>query len=275
MVLTNAVEARWYQETLPGCPMGINLYASLLVADAPVLQMIDGVSLVEIMEMTKGAKRGPEVDRWVDKIRENGALVLLHDFDARHPGAGSKPDGIKVSVFVNAFHSLQALKNQPGDLSEMLVVEKEKANASDIKDYYCSIVPKHQSGVQVLVMEGSENCVKSEIPPGTAGPPLNYGQPKATTASAHVYRAAARSMRASQPEGQVFRMLHQGGRALYKDEDFDEDVCAMIAASGKPMAAARTSDAGTMAPIGQEAVRRAAMEARVQVCGIVKKPAAC
>ena len=122
MVLTNAVEAEWYQEAIPTCPMGINVYASLLVAEAPVLQMIAGASVVEIMEMTKGAKRGPEVDEWVGKIRETGATVLLDDFDAKHPAIGSKPDGIKTCVFVNAYHSLQAFKNEPlGDSSAPLL----------------------------------------------------------------------------------------------------------------------------------------------------------
>jgi len=224
--------------------------------------------------MTKGAKRGPEVDEWVGKIRETGATVLLDDFDAKHPGLGSKPDGIKACVFVNAFHSLQAFKNEPSGSSsapllpikEMPYVEKERDNSFDLVDYYGSIVPKHQNGARVLVMEGSENCLKSEMP----GPPLNFGEPKATLASAHVYQAAARALCASQPEGQSFQMLHQGGRALYDDEDFDEEARAVIEGSGKRMEAARTGDAGTMAWIGSEAVRRAAMQQRPSVCGIVK-----
>lgn len=275
MVLTNAVEAVWYNEAVPTCPMAINLYASLLVDNAPVLQMIDGVHVVEVMEMTKGARRGPQVDDWVGKIREAGAIVLLDDFDANHPAVDSKPDGIKVSVFANAFHSLQAFKNQPlGDASrpflpitEIPFVEKEKANPCDLVDYYGSIVLKHQRGVNILVMEGSENCLKSEVP----GPPLNFSEPKATVASAHVYQAAARVMRANQAGSQSFRMLHQGGRALYPDEDFDQDACAVIAASGKPIASARTGDAGTIAWIGQEAVRRAAMQVRPLVCGLIRK----
>merc|ERR1712224_967076 len=68
MVLTNAVEAVWYEEAVPTCPMGINVYASLLVDEAPVLQMVAGVHVVEIMEMTKGARRGLEVDEWVSRI---------------------------------------------------------------------------------------------------------------------------------------------------------------------------------------------------------------
>jgi len=68
-------------------------------------------------------------------------------------------------------------------------------------------------------------------------------------------------------------MFHQGGRALYADEDFDEDTCAVIAACGKAMAAARTNDAGTAAWMGQEALRRASMQVRPLVCGVVKKPA--
>ena len=273
MVLTNAVEAEWYQEAIPTCPMGINVYASLLMAEAPVLQMIAGASVVEIMEMTKGAKRGPEVDEWVGKIRETGATVLLDDFDAKHPGVGSKPDGIKVCVFVNAFHSLQAFKNQPlGDspllpMAEIPFVDKDNPNAFSIVDFYGSLVPKHQNGTRVIVMEGSENCLKSE----TKGPPLNFAEPLATIASAHVYQAAARTLCANQPEGQSIQMLHQGGRALYDDEDFDEDACAVIEASGKQMAAARTGDAGTIAWIGSEAVRRAAMQQRPLVCGVVKK----
>lgn len=269
MVLTNAVEAVWYQEAIPTCPMAINLYASLLVADAPVEEMTAGVKCVEVMEMSKGAKRGPEVDQWVEKIREN-AIVMLDDFDAKHPGLNSKPSGIKVSVFVNAFHTLQAYKNEASVLpiADVPVVDKEGANPMNFLDYYGTIVPKHQTGVQYLVMEGSENCMKAEVTPG---PPLNFGEPKATTASAHVYQVAARSLSARQPEGQVLRMLHQGGRALYADEDFDEDVSAVIAATGKAMPAARAGDAGTMAWMGDEATRRASMKSRLPVCGVKKK----
>jgi len=275
LVLTNAVEAVWYQETLPCCPMGINVYASLLVAEAPVLQMIAGVSVIEIMELTKGAKRGPEVDGWVNKIREAGATVLLDDFDAKHPGIDSKPDGIKVCVFANAFHSLQAFKNEASasspapllPMTEVPHVEKERLNAFDMLDFYGALVPKHQSGARVLVMEGSENCLKSEM----QGPPLNFSEPRATTASAHVYQLAARSLCANLPMGESLQMLHQGGRALYDGEVFDEDACAVIAACGKQMAAARAGDAGTIAWIGTEAVRRAAMQQRPQVCGIARK----
>jgi len=275
LVLTNAVEAVWYQETLPGCPMGINVYASLLVAEAPVLQMIAGVSVVEIMELTKGAKRGPEVDGWVSKIREAGATVLLDDFDGTHPGIDSKPDGIKVCVFANAFHSLQAFKKEASEsspapllpITEVPHVEKERLNAFDMVDFYGSLVPKHQSGARVLVMEGSENCLKSEM----QGPPLNFSEPRATTASAHVYQLAARTLRANLPAGESLQMLHQGGRALYDDEVFDEDACAVIAACGKQMSAARAGDAGTMAWIGTEAVRRSSMQQRPMVCGIAKK----
>lgn len=276
MVLTNAVECMWYQETVPTCPMAINLYASLLVQGAPVSQMIDGVKVVEVMEMTKGAKRNASVDDGVKCIRDAGKHVMLDDFDAKHPGLNSKPNGIKVSVFANAFHSLQAYKNQPfGDpprdllpFSELPFVDKEKTNSFDVVDYYGVIVPKYQSGVEFLVMEGSENCLKAEVSPG---PPLDFGKPGATTASAHVYQAAARAMRATQPAGQQFKMFHQGGRALYEDEDFDAEACAVIAASGKPMQAARTGDAGTMAWMGDEAKRRAEMQARPYVSGLVKK----
>jgi hypothetical protein len=274
MVLINTVEAIWYEDATSNCPMAINVYASLLVAGAPVMQMTEGAHVVEVMEMTKGAKRGPEVDEWVDKTRENGAQVLLDDFDAKHPGIGSTPDGIKVCVFVNAFHSLQAFKNEPVGPSAALLpiteahcVEKERANPNDLVDYYGLIVPKHQSGARILIMEGSENCLKSEV----QGPPLNFGEPNAAVASAHVYQAAARALCANKSEGQPVQMLHQGGRALYDDEDFDEDAHAVIEACGKKIEAARTSDAGTIAWIGTEAVRRAAMQQRPLVCGIAKR----
>jgi len=273
-VLTNSVEAVWYQEAIPNCPMGINVYASLLVAEAPVLQMVAGADVVEIMELTKGAKRGKEVDDWVLKIRETGATVVLDDFDAKHPGIGSKPDGIKVCVFVNAFHALQAFKNEPWGsssapllpITEMPRVEKERVNAFDLVDFYGQLVRENQSGAKFLIMEGSENCLKSDA----QGPPLNFSEPKATLASAHVYQAAARTVLESQPEGQTLHMLHQGGRALYADEDFDEDAQAVIQASGKRMEAARAGDAGTMAWIGSEAVRRSAMQQRPLVCGVMK-----
>merc|ERR1712224_137344 len=141
------------------------------------LQMVEGVAVVEIMELTKGAKRGPKVDDWVGKIRETGATVLLDDFDAKHPGIDSKPNGIKVCVFVNAFHSLQAFKNEPVGRSgapllpmEEVPRKKERINAFDMVDFYGQLVPKHQNGVQILVMEGSENCLKSEV----QGPPFNF-----------------------------------------------------------------------------------------------------
>lgn len=150
---------------------------------------------------------------------------------------------------------------------EVPSVQKERINSFDMVDFYGQLVPKHQNGVQILVMEGSENCLKSEA----QGPPFNFKEPKATTATAHVYQTAARTLCASQPEGRSLQMLHQGGRALYDDEDFDEDACAVIAASGKQMAAARTGDAGTIAWIGSEAVRRATMQQRLLVCGVVKR----
>jgi len=263
MVLTNAVEAGWYQQEVPNCPMAINLYASLLVADSPVQQMVEGVQQVEIMEMTKGAKRGPEVVDWVKKIREFGSFVLLDDFDASHPGVDSEPDAIKVSVFGNAFHSLQVFK-EGGVPAEMPFVEKEKFNCMDFKDYYCSFVPKIQPKVKMVVLEGSENCLKSEVSPG---PPLNFGEPKATIASAHLVQAAAKALRAMNPD---LKMCRQGGRALYPDEEFDADASAVIAKSGKKLAAARTNDAGTMAWMGQEAVRRASLKVRPLVCGVKK-----
>merc|ERR1711871_542452 len=102
------------------------------------------------------------------------------------------------------------------------------------------------------------------------GPPLHFHD-AVTVASAHVYQAAAIALRASQPEGQAFRMLHQGGRALYADEDFDEDARAMIEASGNPMEMARKSDVGTFSWMGYEAVRRASMQARPLVSGIIRK----
>jgi len=264
MVLTNAVEALWYQQELPHCPMAINVYASLLVDGAPVQQMVEGVQQVEIMEMTKGAKRGPEVVHWVKTIRETGSEVLLDDFDTLHPGIDSEPDGIKVSVFANAFHSLQVF-NDKCVPAEMLFVDKEKTNDRDFKDYYCSLLPKTQPKIKMVVLEGSENCLKSEKTPG---PPLNFGQPSATIASAHLCQVIAKALRALNPEIKICR---QGGRALYEDEDFDEEASAIILKSGKNLSAARTGDAGTVAWTGQEGVRRAAMRVRPLVFGVKKR----
>jgi len=181
-----------------------------------------------------------------------------------------------VSVFANAFHTLQAYKNEPfGEPLAPLLPIRElpavpphgvKPNAFNLMDYYGTIVPAHQRGVKTLIMEGSENCMKAE----GAGPPLNFSNMSATTASLHVYQAAARSMSAALPEGQELEMFHQGGRALYANEAFDEDACAVIAACGKKMEAAKAGDAGTMAWMGTEAVRRAQMKTRLPVCGVVK-----
>ena len=114
-------------------------------------------------------------------------------------------------------------------------------------------------------MEGSENCLKSEVKPG---PPLAFDKPQATTASAHVYQAAAKALRAQNAD---LRILHQGGRALYDDEEFDEDASAVIHKLGKPMSDARTRDAGTIAWIGDEAKRRASMKMRPLASGVIKR----
>ena len=89
---------------------------------------------------------------------------------------------------MNAYHSLQAFKDETRLLAEIPIVEKERADPFDALDYYGAIVPGHQRELSVVVLEGSENCLKSEA----AGPPLNFTEPGATTAPAHVYRAADR-----------------------------------------------------------------------------------
>jgi hypothetical protein len=262
LVLTNAVEATLYQEELPDCPMAINVYASLLVEGAPVRQMVEGVQHVEIMEMTKGAKRGPEVVQCVQIMRRDlGCEVLLDDFECSHPGLDSEADGIKASVFINAFHTLQVFKEGSAEMKSMML--KEELNDKDFRDFY-SLVAKAQPRVRRLILEGSENCLKSEVTPG---PPLNFGEPNATIASAHLCLAIAIFLRMLNPE---IKMCRQGGRALYSDEDFDAEASIVIAKCGVKMPAARTNQAGTMAWMGQEAVRRAGMKTRPLVCGIAK-----
>jgi len=260
MVLTNSVEAVCLQEDMPECPVAINVYASLLVDGAPMPEIVDGVRKVEVMELSKGAKRGREVDAWVANLRKQGTQVLLDDFDSNHPGRDSSPDGVKVCVFANAFHSRQAFR-EGGAPSAMPTVQKEHINNMDFKDFYCSLVPVTQPHITTLIMEGSENCLKSEVTPG---PPLSYDEMAATVASAHVYQAAAKAL----PH---VKIVHQGGRALYDDEDFDENATAIIHALNKPMAAARKGEAGTMAWIGSEAKRRASMRRRPLACGVIKK----
>jgi len=116
--------------------------------------------------------------------------------------------------------------------------------------------------IRKLVMEGSENCQKSEV----KGAPFDFNNPPATTASAHVYQAAARSLSLRSED---FKMVQQGFRALYDDEDFDKDARANIQSLGKPMEKARM-EAGTIASFGDEAKRRAALKVRPLVCGVIK-----
>lgn len=266
MVLINTVEAEWYQQSIPGCPMAINLYASLLTDDAPIEQMIGGAKVVEVMEMTKGATRGPGVVKAVRQIRERGAIVMLDDYDMKHPAIDSKPDGIKLSVMANASYSLQALKSD-GAPVENPTVEESEINDSHFMDFFHGFVPQTQPDIKWLVMEGSENCLKSEVKPG---PPLDFKEKKATIASAHVYQTAARVLCAMQPD---LKILHQGGRALYDDEEFDKDALQVMKRLSKPPQAERAG-AGTMAWMGQEAARRAIMRVRPLVCGVTKKNAA-
>jgi hypothetical protein len=261
MVLTNAVEAIWYEQAIPNCKLSLNVYASLLADGAPVLEMLEGVSSVEVMEMTKGVERRG-VREWVAQIRDRGVEVLLDDFDSRHPGAGSACDGIKVSVFANAFHTLQAF-NEDG--AQMVGnIKKEQLNDMDFRDYHCSLVTTVQPCITKMIFEGSENCMKSTVSPG---PPLNFGNAQATTASAHVHQTAAKTQSLQNPS---LQMLHQGGRALYDDEDFDENVLALLRNLGKEAGSARTGDAGTMAWMGEEAKRRANMKTRALVCGVAQ-----
>lgn len=273
LVLNNAVEATWYREAFDRaarpcrpCPLAINVYASLLVDEAPVRQMTDGVEVVEVMEMTKGARRSPSVGKWVSNLREKGFKVLLDDFEPRHPAVDSQPDGVKTSVFANAFHVQQALKNaaQRFPVGELAFSPDEKRpNPMDVFDYYGTILPKLMCGIDSIVMEGSENCSKSEVSPG---PPLIFSEPNATLASAHVYKTAALAMQKLSPS---FTMFQQGGRALYDGEDFDEDLQAIVAATARDSKAARTSDAGTIAWTGDQAIARFAKRSRPAVCGII------
>jgi len=231
--------------------------------------MVHGVHVVEVMELNKGAQRGLQVRRWVRRLRQHNIEVLLDDFDTNHPAADSEPDGIKVCVFANAFHSLQAMKEDGtlhvnGEHLDLAFVDKEHVNNMDFKDYHCSILPKLQPNIMKLVMEGSENCVKSE----EKGPPLSFDHPLATLATAHVYQVAARALRSREPAA---RMFQQGGRALYEDEDFDEATKEIIRSLGVSMPAARKGHAGTFAWIGDEAHRRATLQVRTLVCGVVKK----
>jgi len=71
-------------------------------------------------------------------------------------------------------------------LADILFVDKDKVNPFDMIDFNGSFVPQHQADAQILIMEGSES--------------------KATTASAHMYQAAAKTLCAKD---------HQGGRALW------------------------------------------------------------
>jgi len=261
MVLTNVIEAIWFEQAIPDCKLSLNVYAALLVDSAPVLEMLDGVSSVEVMEMTKGVERGG-VSEWVSHIRGRGIEVLLDDFDSRHPGAGSSADGVKICVFANAFHTLQAF-NEDGASQSVEVVKKDKLNDMDFRDYHSSLVPMMQPRLTKMVFEGSENCMKSTVSPG---PPLRFDEAKATLASAHVYQTAARIQGEQNPGIQI---VHQGGRALYDDENFDDDVLALLRNLGKdPAGSARKGDAGTMAWIGVEATRRADMKSRPLVCGV-------
>ena len=118
-----------------------------------------------------------------------------------------------------------------------------------------------------ILARGKDNCMKSEVKPG---PPLDFKQKRATIASAHVYQTAARVLSAMQPN---IKMLHQGGRALYDDEEFDKDALQVMKRLSKPPQAERAG-AGTMAWMGQEAARRAIMRVRPLVCGVTKKNAA-
>jgi len=273
LVLINAVEAAWYQAELPGIPLAINVYASLMGADAPFAELVGNAPVIEVMELTKGCKRGDSVVAAANSLRAQGRVVLLDDFDAAHPAAGANASGIKVSVFANAFHSLQAWKNVAAGGAALLpfaaaATETGKARPQpfDVIDYYGQIIPAYQPTTSLIIMEGSENCLKSEVSPG---PPLNFGQANAAVASAHVFKLAALTVASLTAEGEVPRLVHQGGRALYANESFDVEAQQVIAAVQKPLPAARAGDAGTMCWLGSEGLRRAAMASRLPVCGIV------
>lgn len=276
LVLINSTEAAWYQAELPHLPLAINVYASLMDMNAPISPLVSGARVIEVMELTKGCERGQSVEACADCLRENGFVVLLDDFDEKHPASSATASGVKVSVFANAFHSLQAFKGVDNSGAPLLPftrapprVQTANPRAPNLLDYYGQLLPTLQPTCRLVVMEGSENCLKAEVSPG---PPLNFAEPTATLATAHVYRAAALTLASMAAEGVSPRMVHQGGRALYAHESFDADVTLLIAALGKSMPAARTSDAGTMSWLGTEAVRRAAMQSRGAVSGLAVAP---
>ena len=56
LVLINAMEGEWYQNEMPAIPMSINLYASILEMDSPVMEIVGTVGVVEINGNGKGSK---------------------------------------------------------------------------------------------------------------------------------------------------------------------------------------------------------------------------
>lgn len=262
MVLGSAVDASAYQDQMPELPLSINVYAGLLSEGAPVLSMVDGVQVVEVMEMTRGAQRSPALTSWVSELQSQGIRVMLDDFNTQHPALDSSPAGIKVCMFQNAAHTLQVFKE--GSLPESFT-EAGSDDVSSLVGFYGSFIRKSMPNVSFLVMEGSENCMKSDLQPGQKGPPVNFSEPRATVATALVYKAAATILEVSNKPG--FRMIQQGGRALYDGEVFDDTVKAMVEACGKPMDAARR-EAGTMAWMGSLAPIHAARKIRSHVCGV-------
>merc|ERR1712159_404692 len=119
-------------------------------------------------------------------------------------------------MFQNAAHTLQMFKE--GKLPENFS-EADAADVSSLVGFYSSFIRKAMPKVSFLVMEGSENCMKSELQPGQKGPPVNFSEPRATLATALVYKAAASILDISKKPG--FQMMQQGGRALYEGELFD------------------------------------------------------
>lgn len=262
MVLGSAVDGNAYQNQMPDLPLSINVYAGLLCEDAPVLKIVEGVRVLEVMEMTRGARRTPALSSWVNELQSHGYRVMLDDFNTQHPALESTPTGIKVCMFQNAAHSLQMFKE--GRLPANFT-EADAADVSSVVGFYASFIRTTVPKASVLVMEGSENGMKSDLQPGQKGPPLNFSEPMATQATALVYKAAASILEASNREG--FQMMQQGGRALYGDELFDEGVTAMVEACGKPIEAARR-EAGTMAWTGSLAPLHASRKTRSLVCGV-------
>ena len=177
-------------------------------------------------------------------------FVLLDDYDETHPVYDlrhplEQTPGIKTSAPLNAAHALGFLS----DDSKRLPCKSKIAKAESSYDF----ITQHDA--EVVVFEGSENVISKQ----------NGFDFSDLDAAAVATLKSCQSVMKRFPDTTKF--YRQGGRVPRDGECVDPELQAVIGTLCKTVPSC-LQQVGTVSWMGDEAVRRASMMERLDICAI-------